>query len=868
MIGRKIKHYEILEKLGAGGMGEVYKAFDTKLRRPVAVKRMRPDIAADPERRKRFMREAQSAAGIGHPCVAQIHEILEENGELLMVMEYIEGRTLQKSGTETSDLDGFLSMAEQCVDGLAAAHEHGVIHRDIKPGNIMVTSLGRVKLLDFGLAYRQPMPGDAATKSTVLTEENAIPGTLAYMAPEVLSGKPADPRSDIFSLGLVFYERLTGRHPFQDVTAPATVHRILGSRPAPVSDLNPHVPEELERIIMRMLEKDPAIRYANAADLLADLRSCKQSGTGSGRHVSATKAVARRRSRYLWALAALALVVALVLSSGDRIRDYLSARWGLAPLPENPTLAIMPLAASGVSDQFSAFAGGLTEVLSERLSQISAHRPFGVVPRSLARARRVAEIRDIGMQLGANLALSGRLVERESDVQVELALIDGKTGRTLRRNEFSGSLSDPMSLDLQLAEKSCELLGFELDPRERRELAEYGTSDPAAYQRYLRGLGQLWYSQEPEHEKNSTAALSEAVDLDPGFAQAHTAMGNANLAVFSETGDRDLLQAALSCCLKASGSSGELAGSSLCLGEVYLLLDQPEKAVAHLERAKYLSPRDSGVLIELGGAYHAMGRQEDAERVYREAAQNKPDYWINRSVLGAFYFGQSRLQEAEREFKRVTELAPVSYRAYYNLCAVYGEMFRWDEMQKACERSLQIREQGAAYTNLATAYFFQNRYREAAEVARKALLFLDRNEKGSSSYLDYGNLAEILYWAPGERPNAAEPYRKALEGVTQYLNHTPRDLGALGRAALYQAMLGNGEKALACLQSALKIGPDNPETLFKAALVFKQLNQAGKSLDYLQLALEKGIHKGKARNHPIFQDLRNDPRFQALIGAN
>jgi len=423
-----------------------------------------------------------------------------------------------------------------------------------------------------------------------------------------------------------------------------------------------------------------------------------------------------------------------------------------------------------------------------------------------------------------------------------------------------------MSLDLQLAEKSSALFGFELDPRERRELTEYGTSDAAAYQRYLMGLGYLWYSQQPGHEKTSLATLNEAVGLDPGFAQAHTAIGNAHLDIFFASGDRSLLQQALSSCQKASEARSDLAAPAQCLGEVYLLLDQPEQAVARLERAKYLSPRDSGVLIELGNAYLAVGRPIDAERTYREAVENKPEYWISHSMLGAYYFGQSRMEEAEKEFRLVAELTPGSYRAYYNLCAVYGEMFRWPEMQQACERSLQIREQGAAYTNLATAYFFQNRYREAAEVARKALLFLDRNEAGSSSYLDYGNLAEILYWSPGERHNAAEPYRKALQGVILYLEHNPRDLGSLGRAALYQAMLGNGEKAREYLHSALEIGPDNPETLFKAALVFKQLNQVDTSLNYLKTAIDKGIHKGKARSHPIFQDLRDDPRFQTMIG--
>lgn len=864
-IGHTISHYRIVEQLGQGGMGEVYKAFDEKLKRAVAIKRLRPEIAADSEHRQRFLKEAQHAAGINHQGVAGIHDILEQDGELLLVMEYVEGRTLQDLRLKPVSIESFALIARQCLEALQAAHEHGVVHRDLKPSNIMLTSSRQVKLLDFGLARRVSPGAETTADSVLLTQPGTVPGTLAYMAPEVLRGNPADHRSDIFSMGVVFYEMLTGRHPFMDATAPATAHRIFSTRPEVPSASNPEVTPALDLVVGRMLEKDPVLRYASARDVLDDLRELRQAAKSAVSGVVATVPKPARLGR-LWKLGTLPLAAALLLIASPRVRETLLSGWRSPSLPAHPTLVVLPLASGGGMAQFAAFAGGMTEELGQHLSEAATHRPFSVVPCSLASARDVTEVGAVGKQLGADFALTGQLTARETDVRVDLALVDAKTGRRLRGTVFAGPLSDPMTLDFLMTEKSLGLLGFELEPRERRELAVFGTSDPVAYQRYLEGLGRLYYSRDSDHPTAAVESFREALALDSDFAQARTEIGNAHLAAYEQSGSPGELQAALSDCLASSRQKPELPGAQSCLGRSYLLTGDLVSAVGCFERARFLSASDLTVLEDLAVAYEASGRKEDAERVYAEAVRQKPEYWRGHSNLGAFYFQQSRFQEAETEFSKVVQLAPLYYRAYSNLCGVYGELFQWQQMQHACEQSLQIREQGGAYTNLASAYFYQHRFSAAVEVARKALIFMERNDPQSQSYIDYGNLAEVLYWSPGERDKAAGPYRKAIEGAERYLRSNARDVATLGRIALYHAMLGDKTAALEYLNRSLAIDPANPETLFKAGVIYKQFGDAERALKCLSEAVAKGLKTEKIALHPIFEDLNPVPKFRALVG--
>ena len=276
LSGTTVGRFAIRARLGKGGMGEVYRAYDTALKRPVALKRITPRLQSDPSCRKSFLREAQCASGLNHPHIAGLYDVLEANNEIFLVMEYVEGVTLRQQLQRPISIEKLLGIAVQCAAALVAAHERGIVHRDLKPENIMLTSAGQVKILDFGVAKQLPPAEVTATTETVNGGSGLAAGTPAYMAPEALLEKDTDPRADIFSLGVILYEALSGRHPFLAGSFMATSDRTLHEVPPPLARLNPKVPAELERIVAKMLAKNPDERYATAADLLVDLRAVRR----------------------------------------------------------------------------------------------------------------------------------------------------------------------------------------------------------------------------------------------------------------------------------------------------------------------------------------------------------------------------------------------------------------------------------------------------------------------------------------------------------------------------------------------------------------------------------------------------------------
>ncbi len=862
MIGKTLGHYQITEKLGEGGMGEVYKAFDTRLHRTVAIKRLLPELASDGDYRRRFLREAQLAASLTHQCIAGIYDVLEENGDLLLVMEYVDGRTILDCKLNNESMDDFLSLARQSVEALVTAHQYGLVHRDLKPSNIMLTPDHKVKLLDFGLARKIELMSQASTPSDLSTESGKIRGTPAYMAPEVLMGKSADPRSDIFSLGVVFYEVLAGRHPFHDATLAAITHRILSEPTPSMVRFNPAVPEDLERILDRMLDKDPDSRYASSVDLLADLRRYLRDHSYPSFPQSDATPV--RKKRYGLGAAAV-LIAALLIVLGLRYGEALLSRLRILPLPANPTVALLPIAYKGESRDLTSFCGGLTEQWNLRLCGLATSHPISILPQQLLRARRVTRFNEIGPEAGANLALTASVEEVGRDLRLEVVVRGGKGGRALRRGQVAGTIGDPMTLDLQLAETAWDLLGMPLSPRERRELAEFGTNDPLAYNRYLQGLGLLWHSSEPKHLEEAIQALEEAVSLDPSYSQALAAVGQAWLQVFEESKEPRGLEKSLGCCGDAARLQPRLAEAQICLGEALRAKGDLEGAVMALNRARSYEPANLTLLEELGDLNVDLGRNGEAEQAYRTVVQQKPEYWRGYSTIGYFYFTHARWDDAERAYKRATELAPEYYRAFMSLCAVYGELYRWEDSQRACERALEIHEHGGAYTNLATAYFQRGMYAQAVSAAKNAIIYLDRTE--SDSYQEYGNLADILYWTPGEREGALKYFRKALDKAQAYMQKMPRDPApASARVALYLAMLGQKSASLDYLNRALRMEGDNPEILFKAAQIHRQFDDREKTLGYLRGALGKGLDRRKVLFDPRFRNLKDDPEFVRMFG--
>jgi tetratricopeptide (TPR) repeat protein/TolB-like protein/predicted Ser/Thr protein kinase len=860
LTGQTVGRFAIRARLGAGGMGEVYRADDTALKRPVALKRMAPRLRTDESFRKRFLREAQFASGLSNPHIAGVYDVLEANGEMFVVMEYVEGVTLRQRLAQPLSLAEFFGIAAQCISALAAAHQQGIVHRDIKPENIMLAGDGQVKILDFGVAKQLPRAEDVETLLSLTSTSGSFSGTPAYMAPETLLEKEPDPRADIFSLGVVFYEALSGRHPFHGENFVATTGRILHETPPPLSKANPKVPAELERIVAKMLAKNPAERYATSADLLVDLRAAERAMQSGAPHAAvlpqARPGVAARRRG--WAIAAIAILAVAGLSLIPQVRHRLP--WFGRPTFAGPkSVVVLPFHPVNPSQENQAFCDGMTEMLTVKLTQLTATHQLQVMPARDVRTRRVASAEEARKELGAGLVLEGSLDRSGSMARVNYALVDTASLRQVRAETITADASDPFALQDRVAEGVVEMLALELKPKERQQLQARDTQVAGAYDLYLQGRGYLQNYDKPENVDNAIRAFQQAIAFDPKFGLAQAALGEAYWQKYSSSKDSQWVVHAREACARAKSLESNHAAAYVCSGTLNNGTGEYKSAIADFQRAIELEPTSDDAYRGLAYAYEQLKDFDQAERTYRRAIEVRPHYWADYNWLGTFYFRRSRFPDAIEAFKKVVELAPESFRAYANLGAPYLRMGLYAEAIAAFERSVAIRPNAIGYSNLATAYFHQRRYADAARTFEEAVKLRPQD------YELWWNLGDAYYWTPGRRAGATVAYKKSIELAGGNLKVNPRDTRVRTVRAMCYAMLGEKRPALADLAESLKVMPGDQEVRQAAALVYNQLGDTGKALEWLEKALAAGYSARLIRDTPNFDNLRTDPRFQDLV---
>ena len=626
VLGTTVSHYRIVRQLGAGGMGVVYEAEDTRLRRPVALKFLSSELAKDGPMLERFEREARAASALNHPGICTVHAIEQHDGQSFIVMELVEGEPLSmRLAGYPMEIGQVLDLAIQMADALEAAHAKGIVHRDLKPMNMMVTSRGQVKILDFGLAkFEGPGAAGAQTTSPTapprndLTAAGTVFGTVHYMSPEQARGLSTDARTDLFSLGAILYQMATGDRPFEGDTQAVVFDAILNRDPRPLSDANPAMPEALEPILEKALEKDRTLRYQTATELKTDLLRLRRKleGTRSGpAAVTDSKAPARRAERSI-------AVLYFENLSGVKEDEYLR--------------------------------DGITEDILTDLSKIKG---LSVFPRTTMLAFRdhKTTAADASRQLRADFALEGSLRRSGNRLRINAQLVDAATGFPVWSERYDREMSDIFEVQDEIAHKIAEALRIKLTPQEQAELAAKPTENLQAYDLYLRGRS--YARRRTTRDMDFALQMFEnAVQLDPNFALAWAAIANG--------------------CAHAQYWSGP--------GGTYM-----ERAQSASLRAVALAPDIPEVLVSQGWILYAGGRYDDAVRLTRAAISRKRDCEGAYYLLLRSLFSSGKYDEVASLAEEAIEAAGTDYNVYIPIMNALGALGREDAKRHVRQRLLQ-----------------------------------------------------------------------------------------------------------------------------------------------------------------------------------
>jgi len=834
--GHRLGVYEIVGLLGTGGMGEVYRAKDTRLGREIALKVLPKDLARDPERLQRFEREARAAAGVNHPHIVTLHSVEEADGTHFLTMELIEGESLRQHLTSTGlPLDALLDLAIPITEAVHAAHRQGITHRDLKPENVMVTSTGWVKVLDFGLA-KLTQPGflePGMTQAATFVTAEGPKGTVAYMSPEQAEGKHLDPRTDIFSLGVMIYEMATGRRPFQGGSTASTLSAILRDAPRSIGEIRRELPPHLNRIVQRCLVKDPDRRYQTALDLRNEL---------------------------------------------DLLRDE-GKKPGVARGQEGPKrIVVLPFENLGSGDD-AFFSAGITEEITSRLAAVSG---LAVLSRTTAVQynRAGKTLKQVGTDLGVEYVLEGtvRWAKKgdSSKVRVTPQLIRVSDDSHLWADRYDRDLDDIFEVQSEIAERVVKELGVSLLEPERKAVNAKPTENMEAYQAYLRGLD---YGSRPDYSpvifQTAIRMFERAVELDQNFAlaQAKLAYFHSQLYFFGYDRSDGRLKLAKEAAERALALAPNLPEARRALGKYYYAGHRDyASAIREYETVLRDNPNQADVLVDLAAAYRRMGQMEKAIEIFSQAEALEPLNANPPFEVGVSCGYLRRFADAEAAFRRSSAKAPDQWMAL--AMEAVNRMRGWGDLTAARELLVTSGAMKIEYAPQEPVWLTLNMYQRDWG----AILFWLDNWTGDISESQFVLLAAdqvrgLIYRFMGEMDTAEKCYKRALERLRTLIASRPEDHRLHIAIAAVHAGLGQREDARREAEEAVRLMPYTKDAMvapvieFDQAIIQAQVGDFEASIDRFEhlLRIPSWTSRNVLRLDPRLDPLRDHPRFQKLI---
>ncbi len=836
MIGTTIGPYRILRELGQGGMGTVVLAEDTRLGRHVALKTVSGAQAGTSGGRAQLLDEARAAAALTHPAIAAVHDVIEYDGNIAIVFELVEGETLAARlarGPLPEPLA--VTIAVQIADALAVAHGARVLHRDLKPSNIMLAPGGVVKILDFGIARFRPV-GHAPPAGQ--DGDDGFMGTPGYVAPEQWTGKAVDERADLYALGVVLFEMLTGKRPFPErepfTLALAAIDRIARR----VSSLRPGVTPALDKLVARLLAADPALRPPRARVVADELRSLL--------------APAPLPPPPPWKTWMAAAVLVLAVAGG-------ALWWWLRPVRldvRNPVIAVLPLANETGDASSDYLAAGVADSLVTSLASFPTVTTLSRATVAEARAR-FSTPSALARDLGATLLVDGTVQRQDDKLNITISLV-WPDGRIAWREGAEGPARDVFAIQARLASALVSALSVQMSADDEARLETPPTSNVNALDAYWRGRALLERRDTPGNLQLAEVAFREALRLDARFVDAHVALSETYWELYNTTRDRRWVPQAQQESATVLALAPDVAAVRLALGITLTNSGRYGEAVQELQRALAIRPNDDEARRYLGKALAALDRTDEAVAEWRKALTIRPNNWQALSDMGRALFGKGRLAEAEAAYRQLVALNPDNVIGHQGLGTVLHRLKRIPEALESYERATAITPAAQTLSNMGTLYYERREYGKAVEAYRRAIAL---RPNSAPTHRNLGDLLTQL----GRKDEALAAYQRAVELAEAAREVNPADAQNLAELAVYTVKTGRIPAALGYAAEATRLTPEAPAVWWLASHVYALAGRTEPALDALTRALAMGRAKADAREAQELASLRGQPAFQRLV---